>query len=111
MPAWLYDAGPSGLVIFIFVTVLLGGLAAFVSGRVIAQTWRPLWQLPLYMAVLALAVRFIHFAIFGEVLVSLRNYVVDLAALLVLAGLGFRTMRARQMAEQYGWLVKVGTTD
>ena len=33
MPSWLYDAGPSGLVIFLFTTVLLGGLAAFVSGH------------------------------------------------------------------------------
>lgn len=104
MPSWLYDAGPSGLVIFLFTTVLLGGLAAFVSGRVIAQTWRPPWHIPLYMAGLALAVRFIHFAIFGEVLLSLRNYAVDLAVVLGLAFLGFRTMRLRQMAEQYGWL-------
>ena len=104
MPTWLYDAGPSGLVIFVVVTLLLGGIAAFVSGRVMAQTWRPLWQLPLYMLVLALAVRFMHFAVFGEVLLSARNYLVDLATLLLLAHLGFRSMRTRQMAEQYGWL-------
>ena len=104
MPTWLYDAGPSGLIIFVVVTLVLGGMAAFVSGRVLAQTWRPLWQLPLYMLTLALAVRFMHFAIFGEVLLSLRNYLVDLATLLGLAHLGFRSMRARQMAEQYGWL-------
>ncbi len=104
MPTWLYDAGPSGLIIFVVVTLLLGGMAAFVSGRVMAQTWRPLWQLPLYMLVLALAVRFMHFAVFGEVLLSGRNYLVDLTVLLVLAQLGFRSMRARQMAEQYGWL-------
>ena len=104
MPTWLYDAGPSGLIIFVVVTLLLGGMAAFVSGRVIAQTWRPFWHLPAYMLVLALAVRFMHFAIFGEVLLSVRNYLVDLATLLVFAYLGFRSMRARQMSEQYGWL-------
>lgn len=106
MPSWLYDAGPTGLAVFLFTTVVLGGTAAFVSGRVIAQTWRPLWQIPLYMAMLALAVRFIHFSVFGELLVSLRNYIVDFVTVLVLALIGFRTMRARQMAEQYGWLAQ-----
>ncbi|MDX2155873.1 MAG: hypothetical protein SFW09_05105 [Hyphomicrobiaceae bacterium] len=104
MPDWLYDAGPDGLLVFLFVTLILGGLGAFVSGRAIAQTWRPLWHVPVYMLALAAAVRFIHFAIFGEVLFSLRNYAVDLAVLTLLAVAGFRAMRSRQMLDQYGWL-------
>ncbi len=104
MPAWLYDAGPNGLWVYLLVTVVLGGLAAIVSGRAIAQTWRPQWHVPLYMAILSLAVRFIHYAIFGEVLLSLRNYAVDLVTLAALALLAYRHCRSRQMLEQYGFL-------
>jgi hypothetical protein len=103
MPAWLYDAGPNGLWVFLLVTLVMGGLAAFVSGRAVAQTWRPFWQALLFMVPLAAGVRFIHYAIFHEPLLSARSYLVDLVVLCLLAALGYRLMRARQMAEQYGW--------
>ena len=39
--------------VFIGVTLVLGGLAAFASGRAVARAWRPLWLLPLYGLLLA----------------------------------------------------------
>jgi predicted permease len=101
MPAWLYTSGPNGLWVFMLLTVILGGGMAFVSGKSIAETWRPLWQVPTYMALLALAVRFTHFALFEEVLVSGQNLLVDYAVLLGLALLGYRIARQRQMTTQY----------
>jgi predicted permease len=101
MPEWLYTSGPNGVWVFTLLTVVLGGGMAFVSGKSIAETWRPLWQVPTYMALLALAVRFAHFALFEEVLVSGRNLLVDYAVLLVMALLGYRLTRQRQMATQY----------
>lgn len=101
MPSWLYASGPNGLWIFLLLTVLLGGGTAFVSGKSIAETWRPFWQVPLYMAILALVVRFLHFALFEEVLASGRNLLVDFAVLLAFSIAGFRIARARQMATQY----------
>jgi predicted permease len=101
MPEWLYTSGPNGVWVFTLLTVMLGGGMAFVSGKSIAETWRPLWQVPTYMALLALAVRFAHFALFEEVLVSGRNLLVDYAVLLVMALLGYRLTRQRQMATQY----------
>ena len=106
MPTSLYDAGPNGLWVFLLCTVLLGGGAAFVSGKAIAQTWRPLWQLPVYMLITALAVRFMHFALFEEKLLSLQNLAVDFAVLLAAAGLGYRLMRAEQMGRHYDWLFR-----
>ncbi|MGE5511433.1 MAG: DUF6867 family protein [Bacteroidota bacterium] len=100
----LYETGPNGLWVFLLVTVIIGGSGAFISGRAIAQTWRPFWHVPVYMLLLAAAVRFFHYALFWEVLFSLRNYVVDFTVALVCAALGYRITRARQMAEQYGWL-------
>jgi hypothetical protein len=86
------------------VTVVLGGSAAFMSGRAVAQTWRPYWHIPVYMVPIAATVRFFHYALFGEPLVSLQNYLVDYGVALIAASLGFRLLRARQMAQQYHWL-------
>ena len=110
MPEWLYDAPePRGL-IFLIVTVVLGGLAAFVTGRTVAQTWRPFWAIPLYMVLLAAAVRFIHSAVFSGTLLSLKSYLVDLVVLLVIATIGHLHSRRRQMAVQYAWRDSAGTT-
>jgi hypothetical protein len=104
MPSWLYDTGNGW--VFLLVTVLMGGAAAFMSGRAVAQTWRPYWQIPLYTLPIAATIRFFHYALFGEELLSLKNYLVDLAVVLAAASLGFRLLRAHQMAQQYHWLYR-----
>jgi hypothetical protein len=106
MPGNLYAGGENGLWTFILVTILMGGIAAYASGKAIAQTWRPFWHVPLYMLAVAAAVRFCHFALFEEPLVSLPSYVVDFAIAFAAASLGYRLVRARQMAVQYGWLFR-----
>jgi len=103
MPGWLYEAGPYGLLIFVLVTLLLGGAAAFVSGRALAQTWRPLSQSVVYMLLLAAGVRFVHFSIFGEPLLSLRSYLLDLIILFLSCAAGYTFTRSAQMQAQYGW--------
>ena len=89
---------------FLLVTIVLGGGAAWLAGRAIAQTWRPWWCVIAYMLILGLAVRFIHFALFAGTLLSLHFYAVDSAVLILLAGLGFHVTRGRQMARQYAFL-------
>ena len=90
--------------VFLLVSVLLGGGAAWLAGRAIAATWRPWWHVAFYMLVLAVAVRFIHFALFDATLLSLHYYLVDFGVCLVLGFLGFRAARAAQMATQYRWI-------
>ena len=90
--------------LFLLVTVVLGGAAAWASGKSIAQTWRPGWQIVPYMIVLAMGVRFIHFALFQGTLLTLHYYLVDLAVLLAVGIAGFRYKRAAQMTTQYRWL-------
>ena len=99
----LYDAGPNGHWIYLLVTVILGGGTAYVTGRSIAETWRPFWQALAYVLLLGLVVRFIHFALYEEVLVSIRNYLVDIAVLAVLAIVGYLIARRGQMLVLYGW--------
>ena len=101
-----YAGGESGLFTVILLTLLMGGLAAYASGKAIAQTWRPFWHVPLYMLIVAAAVRFCHFALFEEELFSLSSYMIDFAVALAAASLGYRLVRARQMAVQYGWLFR-----
>ena len=102
LPALLSKEDSFG--VFLLVTVVLGGGAAWLAGRAIAGTWRPWWHLPLYMLILGAWVRFIHFALFGGTLVSLRFYAVDTIVCLILGALGFRLTRAAQMTRQYAWI-------
>jgi len=103
---FFYDTGPKGFWIFLLVTVIMGGSTAYVSGRAIAETWRPLWHALGYTLLIGLAARFIHYALFEEILVSLRNYVIDCAVLLAAALTGYGITRRRQMSAQYGVLKK-----
>ena len=102
MQGILYEEPSFGL--FLLITVIMGGWAAWMTGRAIAMTWRAYWNLILYLLVLGLAVRFIHYALFHGTLLSLHYYLVDAAVILAIGSLGFRYTRARQMATQYRWL-------
>lgn len=88
----------------LILTVLLGGTAAWVTGKAIAETWKPYWQLVWYMLLLAAAVRFMHYALFQSPLRDAFQYAADALYLVAIAALGHRQARSRQMREQYGWL-------
>ena len=98
----LYDS--ETLLQVILVTGVIGGGAAFLAGRAIAQTWRPFWSVAVYMAMLGAAVRFVHFALFEATLLSPASYAVDTLYLLLVGALAWRMTRAAQMATQYYWL-------
>jgi hypothetical protein len=98
----LYEEDSFG--VFLLVTVVLGGGAAWLAGRAIAGTWRPWWHVAFYMLILAVAVRFLHFALFEATLLSAHYYLVDVAVCLAFGFLGYRTTRASQMVTQYRWL-------
>jgi hypothetical protein len=89
---------------FIFVTLILGGGGAWLSGRSVAQGWKPWWHAALWMLLLGAAVRFIHFALFSGTLLSLHYYVVDTVILIALAALGHRKRRVSRATQQYAWM-------
>lgn len=91
------------LAAFISLDVVLGGSAAWMTGRVLASEWRSAWLVVIYMALLAAAVRFMHFAVGGGKLLSAPGIMMDFAVLVTLALLSFRVTRAAQMARQYPW--------
>jgi len=102
IPEFLYAEGSFG--VFLLVTILLGGGAATLAGRALAATWRPWWQVVAYGFILAAAVRFIHFSLYGGTFLSLHYYLVDAVFCIIFGFLGFRAARATQMITQYGWL-------
>src|SRR5436305_2468203 len=102
MSGVLYEEEYIGL--FLLVTVIMGGGAAWLAGRAIAATWRPWWHVAFYMLILGLAVRFIHFALFEGTLLSPQYYAVDTVVCLIFGFLGFRATRVAQMTTQYGWI-------
>jgi hypothetical protein len=90
--------------VFLLVTVILGGSAAFLTGRAIAAGWRPWWHVVGFMLLLGMAVRFLHFALFEETLLSLPGYLLDTAVCIAFGLAGFRLMRVDQMVTSYGWI-------
>src|SRR5262249_49737111 len=102
----LYAGGDNALWIFLLLTVIIGGAAAYAAGKAIAQTWRPYWQGPVYCLLLAAGGGLLPFSLFAEAALSPTRYAIDFLVALLFASLGFRLLRARQMATQYGWLFK-----
>jgi hypothetical protein len=99
--SWLSD---DSLRVFLVLTVIIGGGAAFLAGRGLARSWKPFSRIFFYMAMLAAAVRFFHYALFDGDLLSLYYYSVTYVVLVAAATLGFRVMRTTQMVTQYRWL-------
>ncbi len=94
---------------FVIVTLILGGGAAWMTGRAIAQTWGPLWQALAYMIPLTGAARFLHFALADGLLLSPWYFIVNLLILAAIATTSFQYARTALMARQYPWLYKRAT--
>lgn len=89
---------------FLAVTVVMGGAAAWIVGRSVAVGWRPSWTLVVYLLFLACGIRFIHFALFGGNILSVSAFALDALVLLGIGCVGYRYCRSRKMVEQYDWL-------
>ncbi|HUR42583.1 MAG TPA: hypothetical protein VMZ01_00640 [Aestuariivirga sp.] len=91
------------LSVFLIMTVMIGGGAAFMAGRNLASRWRPAWMPVAFMIPLGLALRFFHYALFNGELLSLHYFITDTAVLVWATLLGYRLTMARQMVSQYPW--------
>ena len=90
--------------LFVLVTCVLGGSAAWMTGRAYAITWSSQLSLVVALLLLGIATRFIHHAMFDGTMFSLRYYVVDTIILMIIGFASFRYRRTWQMATQYYWL-------
>ena len=90
--------------VFVGVTLVLAGGAAYLAGQAMAQHWRSRWLLGFYMCLLGLADRFVIYALFDGALLSLSGYLLDSAVLVAIGSLSYQRRRARYMVQQYPWL-------
>jgi ABC-type uncharacterized transport system permease subunit len=90
--------------VFLGVTVILFGGAAFIMGQALAHTWRPAWHNVLYGVLLGIADRFIIFALFGGEGLSVLGFLVNTAVLVGIALFAYRATAVRKMVSQYPWL-------
>ena len=91
------------LPIYLGLTVVLMGFAAWMTGQAIADTWRPVHQAVVYAMLLGLVDRFLSFALFKMPLLSLAGYLLDTATLIAIALLAWRITRVGRMVAQYPW--------
>ena len=110
--------------VFLFMTVVLGGGVAWLSGRALAVGWRSPLLVVAYMLLLALALRFFHYSLFGGAFsftiwpqgskfglplpsaTTLYYYCIDAAVIVASALLSWRLKRTSQMVTQYYWLYR-----
>jgi hypothetical protein len=90
--------------VYILLTLIIGGGAAILMGRSFAQNWRSATIVVIASLGLALGVRFLHFALFQEPLLTPVGYAVDALTMIALSLFGFRWRRTQQMTSQYYWL-------
>jgi branched-chain amino acid transport system ATP-binding protein len=89
---------------FFGMTVILFGLAATATGRALAQSWKPAWQIMPAVLLLAVADRFLHYALFEAPLDSLSGFLIAAAVLGLIMSAAYYYARARKMVRQYPWL-------
>ncbi|MDX1432605.1 MAG: hypothetical protein R3286_09170 [Gammaproteobacteria bacterium] len=94
----------TSLGVFLGVTVMLMGFAAYMTGQALALAWKPVWQGIGYCLILGLGDRFLTFALFEGELLSITGYLVDSAVLVAIFLFAFRLNRAHKMVSQYPWL-------
>ncbi len=102
MESWLGTSLP----VFLGLTVILAGGASALAGRAIARNWKPAWQVALAALGLALADRFLVYALFAGELLHLRGFLVSWAVQLALGLLAWHVTRVECMVRQYPWLYR-----
>jgi hypothetical protein len=90
--------------VFIGLTLVLFGGAAFMTGQGLASGWRPIGRTVLFAALLGAGNRFLVYALFGGPLLSLVGYVVATLVLLAICVVAYRLTRVHMMVSQYPWL-------
>lgn len=94
----------TSLPVFVLITIFIIGFAAYMTGQGLAATWKPVWHLLIYCALLGGAARFLIYALYEGQLWSMSGYIIGTAALVAIGLFAFRLNRARKMVSQYPWL-------
>lgn len=91
---------------YLGLVVILMGFAAFMTGQAVAASWKPVWQLGPYGLLLAMAARFLLFALFDGELLALPGFLVDLLLMVAIGLFAWRITHVRKIVSQYPWLYR-----
>jgi hypothetical protein len=89
--------------VFIGLTVILIGGAAIMTGRALADGWKSPLQVVFACFGMALANRFLIYALFEGELLHLSGFLIDFAVLTALALAAYRLTVVHKMISQYPW--------
>ena len=89
--------------VFIGLTVIIIGGAAVMTGRALADGWRSPVQVVFACFGLALADRFLIYALFGGELLHLSGFLIDFAVITAMALVAHRLTVVHKMVAQYPW--------
>ena len=90
--------------VFLWFTVIFMGGAALLTGRALALSWRPIWQVVLSCLGLGVINRFFAYALFDASLLSVLGYSVDTVTILGVGMFSYRTVYVSVIVRQYPWL-------
>ena len=90
--------------VYIGLTVIIAGGAAFLTGQALANTWQPLAKGAAYALLLAAGNRFLIYGLFDGELFTTSGFIVDFLVMLVIIIFAYRLTKARKMVSQYPWL-------
>ncbi len=96
----------TSLSVFLGLTAVVFGLAAFLTGQALANTWKPVRQLLGYCLLLGVANRFLTWGLYQGDLLSLPGFLVGTMVLTAIALAGFRLRQVWKMVHQYPWLYR-----
>ncbi len=100
----MIDLLGTSLPVFIGITVVIMGFAAYMTGQAVANSWQPAWYAVVYCFLLGIADRFLTWGLFAGDGLSVTGYLIDTAVLIAIAMVAFRLTQARRMVEQYPWI-------
>ena len=89
--------------VFLGLTVIIIGGAGVMTGRALADGWKSPVQVVFACFGLALADRFLVYALFGGELLSLSGFLVDFAVITAMALTAHRLTAVHKMVAQYPW--------
>jgi hypothetical protein len=92
--------------VFIGLTVVVMGFAAFMTGQALGRGWKPAWMVLPYAIGMAFADRFLQFALYHENLQSLNGLVFSALVLSIIGFASHRRARVACLAAQYPWLIE-----
>ncbi len=94
----------SSLGVFIGLNVILFGIASWMTGGALAESWKSLWPALPYSLLLSLGSRFLTYALFDGEFLAASGYVVSAVVLWFIMFIAYRLNRARLMVQQYPWM-------